>query len=143
VQNVGLVEKISADSMKDFDYVALGHIHSPQRVGQDNIRYSGSLMKYSLSEANSDKSVPLVTVRDKGDIEIELIPLRPMRDLRHITGRLEQLLSSENITDPQDFMYVTLTDEQDIKMINRTLDLLDDDDDVQAVYTNLQESDED
>lgn len=111
VQNVGLVEKISADSMKDFDYVALGHIHSPQRVGQDNIRYSGSLMKYSLSEANSDKSVPLVTVRDKGDIEIELIPLRPMRDLRHITGRLEQLLSSENITEPEDFMYVTLTDE--------------------------------
>ena len=111
VQNVGLVEKISADSIKDLDYVALGHIHSPQRVGHDNIRYSGSLMKYSLSEANSDKSVPLVTVKDKGDVEIELIPLRPMRDLRHITGRLEQLLSSENITDPDDCMYVTLTDE--------------------------------
>lgn len=121
VQNVGLVEKISADSIKDLDYVALGHIHSPQRVGHDNIRYSGSLMKYSLSEANSDKSVPLVTVKDKGDVEIELIPLRPMRDLRHITGRLEQLLSSENITDPDDFMYVTLTDED---MVNDAMNIV-------------------
>ncbi len=112
VQNVGLIEKISFSSLKDFDYVALGHIHSPQRVGRDNIRYSGSLMKYSLSEANSSKSVPLITIRGKGDAEIELIPLRPMRDLRHITGKLVQLLSSENITDTDDFMYVTLTDEE-------------------------------
>ena len=112
MQNVGLIEKISFSSLKDFDYVALGHIHSPQRVGRDNIRYSGSLMKYSLSEANSSKSVPLITIRGKGDAEIELIPLRPMRDLRHITGKLVQLLSSENITDTDDFMYVTLTDEE-------------------------------
>lgn len=111
VQNVGLIEKISCDSLKDFDYVALGHLHSPQKVGYGNIRYSGSLLKYSLSEANSDKSVPVITVKDKGDMEIELVPLKPRRDLRHITGKMEQLLSSENLTDTDDFMYVTLTDE--------------------------------
>lgn len=112
VQNVGLIEKISCESLKDFDYTALGHLHSPQRVGYDNIRYSGSLLKYSLSEANSDKSVPVITVKDKGDIEIELVPLQPLRDLRHITGKMEQLLRSENLTDTDDFMYVTLTDEE-------------------------------
>ena len=111
VQNVGLVEKISCEAFKDFDYVALGHLHSPQKVGYENIRYSGSLMKYSLSEAYSNKSVPVINVKEKGNVEIEIIPLKPLRDLRHITGKLEQLLKSENITDPEDFMYVTLTDE--------------------------------
>ena len=111
VQNVGLVEKISCEAFKDFDYVALGHLHSPQKVGYENIRYSGSLMKYSLSEAYSNKSVPVINVKEKGNVEIEIIPLKPLRDLRHITGKLEQLLKSENTTDPEDFMYVTLTDE--------------------------------
>ena len=68
-------------------------------------------MKYSLSEAYSNKSVPVINVKEKGNVEIEIIPLKPLRDLRHITGKLEQLLKSENITDPEDFMYVTLTDE--------------------------------
>ena len=112
VQNVGLVEKISCERFKDFDYAALGHIHSPQRVGYDHIRYSGSMLKYSLSEAGNSKSVPVVTVKDKGTVETELIPLKPLRDLRHITGPMEVLLSAENIKDPDDYMYVTLTDEE-------------------------------
>ncbi len=112
VQNVGLVEKISCESLRNFDYVALGHIHSPQRVRHDNIRYSGSMLKYSLSEANSSKSAPVITVKEKGELDIELVPLRPMRDLRHIIGPMAQLLSAENITDPEDYMYVTLTDEE-------------------------------
>ena len=111
VTNIGLVEKISCESLKDFDYVALGHIHSAQKVGYDNIRYSGSILKYSLSEVNSNKSVPVITLNAKGDMDIELVPLKPRRDLRHITGKLDQLLRSENITDTKDFMYVTLTDE--------------------------------
>lgn len=112
VQNIGLVEKISADSLKDFDYVALGHLHSPQGVGSGSIRYSGSPLKYSLSEAGTDKSVPVITVKEKGNVEIELVPLRPMRDLRHIKGRMEQLLGSENLKDTEDFIYVTLTNEE-------------------------------
>lgn len=111
VTNIGLVEKISAESLRDFNYVALGHLHSAQQVGYENIRYSGSLMKYSLNEVNSKKSVPLITFKSKGDMELELVPLKPARDLRHITGKLDQLLRSENIKDPDDFMYVTLTDE--------------------------------
>ncbi len=109
--SVGTVEKISYSTMEKFDYVALGHIHSPQKVGHEHIRYSGSPIKYSLSEVNNDKSVPFVTIGEKGKVDIELIPLKPKRDLRRIKGELKQLLKSENVTDTEDFIYVILTDE--------------------------------
>ncbi len=112
VQAVGLVEKIGYDLFSMFDYTALGHIHSPQSIGNETVRYAGSLMKYSLNEASSHKSVPLITMGEKGDISIELLPLIPKRDLRHIKGTHEQLLSPESITDPDDLIYVTLTDEE-------------------------------
>ncbi len=110
-QNVGMVEKIGYDCFDDFDYVALGHIHSPQKVGRDEIRYSGSPLKYSLSEANNDKSVPLITVSAAKKVNIELVPLKPMRDMRHIKGTLKELLDKKNIKAPDDFIYATLTDE--------------------------------
>ena len=110
-RNVGLVEKIGYGCLEGFDYVALGHIHSPQKVGADCVRYAGSPLKYSLSEVHNDKSVPLITLGEKGEVSIELIPLRPMRDLRHIKGTMEQLLKKENIQSPDDFIYATLTDE--------------------------------
>ncbi len=109
--SVGLVEKIGYDCFDAFDYAALGHIHAPQRVGRDTVRYAGSPLKYSLSEADSRKSVPLISLGAKGDIDIELIPLKPMRDLRHIRGPLSKLLARENVTSPDDFIYATLTDE--------------------------------
>lgn len=112
VQNVGLVEKIGADCFAAFDYVALGHIHSAQAVGRDCVRYAGSPLKYSLSEAENDKSVTIVELGKKGDVKIELEPLVPLRGLRHIRGRMEQLLAKENISSPNDFIYVTLTDEE-------------------------------
>jgi len=112
VQNVGTVEKISSDVFSRFDYVALGHLHSPQSVGVNHIRYSGSPLKYSLAEALNAKSVPLICISGKRNVDVQLLPLRPRRDLRHITGKLEQLLRTENIIDPEDFMYVTLTDEE-------------------------------
>lgn len=111
VQNVGTIEIISCDLFKDFDYVALGHLHSPQEVGYEHIRYSGSLLKYSLAEALNPKSLPLVCVDGKGSLNVELLPLKPRRDLRHIKGQLNQLLQPEMITDPDDYMYITLTDE--------------------------------
>lgn len=110
-QSVGLVEKIGYRCFDAFDYVALGHIHSPQRVGRDEVRYSGSPLKYSLSEVNNEKSVPVITIDEKKDVEIELIPLKPMRDLRHIKGKLEDLLKKSNVKAPEDFIYATLTDE--------------------------------
>ncbi len=110
--NVGLVEKIGYDLFDRFDYVALGHIHSPQRVGRDVVRYSGSPLKYSLSEANNEKSVPIISFEGNKQVSVELVPLKPMRNLRHIRGRMEDLLKKSNVTDPDDFIYATLTDEE-------------------------------
>lgn len=111
VQTVGTVEKINCHCFDAFDYVALGHIHSAQKIGREEVRYSGSPLKYSLKEAGKGKSVPVVTLTKGKPADIRLVPLHPMRDLRHIKGRLEQLLNKENITAPEDFIYVTLTDE--------------------------------
>ena len=113
-QSVGLVEKIGYDCFDTFDYAALGHIHSPQRVGREEVRYAGSPLKYSLSEVNNAKSVPIITLGEKGDVSLELIPLHPMRDLRHIKGPMKMLLDKTNITGSDDFIYVTLTDEDTV-----------------------------
>lgn len=126
-QSVGMVEKIGYDCFADFDYVALGHIHSPQKVGRDEIRYAGSPLKYSLSEANNEKSVPLITVSAKEKVKVELVPLKPMRDVRHIRGMLKELLDKKNVKAPEDFIYVTLTDED---MINDAMGIF------QQIYPN-------
>ncbi len=109
--SVGLVERIGCDCFDDFDYVALGHIHSPQQVGRKEIRYAGSPLKYSLSEVNIEKSVTIITVDKEKKVDIELIPVVPKRDLKHLKGKFEELLSRTDITDSGDFIYVTLTDE--------------------------------
>lgn len=127
VQSVGLVEKIGYDCFDCFDYVALGHIHSPQKIMRDTIRYSGSLLKYSLSEASDRKSVPVITLGEKGVVKVELVPLLPMRDLRHIKGPIKKLLAKENIRDQEDFLYVTLTDEE---IINDSMKIF------QQIYPN-------
>ena len=111
-QSVGLVEKISYDCFDAFDYVALGHIHSPQKVGREEVRYAGSPLKYSLSEVNNTKSMPLVTLGEKGQVSVELIPLTPMRDLRHIKGPIHELLDKKHVQSQEDFIYATLTDEE-------------------------------
>ena len=111
-QSVGLVEKIGYDCFDAFDYVALGHIHSPQQVGRKEVRYSGSPLKYSLSEVNNEKSVSLITIDVKKQVDIELVPVKPMRNLRHIRGKIKDLLAGSNVTAPEDFIYATLTDEE-------------------------------
>jgi len=111
VHNVGMVEKIGYGSLEEFDYVALGHIHSPQSVGLKHIRYSGSPLKYSLSEVNNNKSVPIITFKDKGEVLVEFAPLIPMRDIRHLRGNIKNLLDKKNISMENDFIYATLTNE--------------------------------
>ena len=111
-QSVGAVEKIGYDCFDDYDYVALGHIHSPQRVGRDEVRYAGSPLKYSLSEVRNNKSVPLITISAGEPLKFELIPLKPMRDMRHIQGTMKELLDKKNVKAPEDFIYATLTDEE-------------------------------
>ena len=110
-QNVGTVEKVGYDCFSKFDYVAIGQIHSAQKVGRDLCRYSGTPLKYSLKEINDKKSVPLITVNGKNDISFEPVLLIPKRDVRHIRGKMEELLDPANITSPDDFIYATLTDE--------------------------------
>lgn len=124
-QHVGTVEKIGYDSFGAFCYVALGHIHSSQSVGREEVRYADSPLKYSLSEAGSvkqipggmcerdgAKQVPIVTVDGEGQVSIELEKLVPMRDLVHIRGAFADIVKDENlIENTQDFVYVTLTDE--------------------------------
>ena len=112
VQQVGLVEQIGADNFAAFAYTALGHIHRPQKAGGEQVRYAGSPLKYSLGECNDEKSVPLIDIDGTGNVAVELLPLKPRRDLRHLTGRLEQLLSRENLQDTDEYIYVTLTDEE-------------------------------
>ena len=111
-QSVGLVEKIGYDVFDKFDYAALGHIHSAQRVGREEVRYSGSPLKYSLSEVNNEKSVPIINIEGKNEISIKLHPLKPLRDMRHIRGSIKDLLDESNVCDRDDFIYATLTDEE-------------------------------
>lgn len=111
-QSVGTVEKIGYDCFDIFDYVALGHIHSPQQVGRKEVRYSGSPLKYSLSEVNNEKSVSLITIDAKKKVNVEMVPIKPMRNMRHIKGKIKDLLDKSNVTAPEDFIYATLTDEE-------------------------------
>ena len=111
-QSVGAVEKIGYDCFDAFDYVALGHIHSAQQVGRKEVRYSGSPLKYSLSEVGNEKSVSLITLGGKGEIDIELVPVKPLRNMRHLKGKLHDLLDAANVTETEDFIYATLTDEE-------------------------------
>lgn len=115
VKQVGLVERIGAGCFDGFDYVALGHIHSPQQVGREGIRYGGSPLKYSLSEAGSRKSVSVVTLEEKGSLDIRPVQLNPLRDLRHLKGTMRQLLDrAKPDASERDLIYATLTEEEPI-----------------------------
>ena len=110
--SVGGSDQVSAKPMMDFDYVALGHLHSAHHQGAEHIRYCGSPLKYSLSEANHDKSVTLVTLA-QGATQFELLPITPIRDVRVITNTFEQILKDAP-SDPNhdDFIRIELTDQK-------------------------------
>ncbi len=112
---VGGQDNIDASAVSGFDYVAAGHIHRPQNIGQ-NIRYCGSPLKYSVSEAGWEKSVTEVTLGEKGECTVELIPLKPLHDVRKIQGTLAELISPLTLAmaDPEDYVSVVLTDEEDL-----------------------------
>lgn len=115
--SVGGTDNVDASVFSEFDYVALGHIHKSQKCGSEFIRYSGTPLKYSFSEAKDIKSVTLLDIEEKGNIQTEFIPLIPKRDMVEIKGSYEELtLKSfwENTTYTDDYMHITLTDEEDI-----------------------------
>lgn len=114
--SVGGLDNVDADVFDAFDYVALGHIHSPQFLKRETVRYCGTPLKYSFSEAEQEKSVTVVELREKGKIEISTVPLVPLHDMRKIRGTYLEVtaLSFYQNTDTEDYVQITLTDEEDI-----------------------------
>ena len=114
--SVGGTDNVDASVFADFDYVALGHIHRSQKCGGGEfIRYSGTPLKYSFSEANDKKTVTLLELKAKGDISLDFIELTPKRDMVELRGTYNELtLKSfwENTTYTEDYMHITLTDEE-------------------------------
>ena len=115
--SVGGTDNVDASVFEDFDYVALGHIHGPQNCGSEKIRYCGTILKYSFSEAKDEKSVTVVELNEKNSLIIRTIPLTPLHDMVEIKGKFEDIMSKsfyENTTYENDYIRVTLTDEDDI-----------------------------
>lgn len=112
---VGGLDLVEASRFRDYDYVALGHIHKPQRLGESNIYYAGSPLKYSFSEANQTKSVRFVEFGKKGEMKVEEIPLVPRREMRCIRGKISELMKEEilSLANREDYMQVTLTDTEE------------------------------
>lgn len=115
-KHVGGLDNVDAASFDAFDYVALGHLHGPQRIGRDTIRYAGSPLKYSFSEENQKKSMTLVEMKEKGTVSCELLPLEARRDLRTVRGSFEEVTSPEFTAGQKrdDYYRVILTDENDV-----------------------------
>lgn len=124
----GGVEAVDVSCFDGYDYVALGHLHRPQRVGRDTVRYAGSPLKYSLSEVRHQKSFPLVTLGAGGVEDIELVPFSPPHDLRRIRGELEELLTAGKSSGETDnYLWAVLTGEREADPAGR----------LRAVYPRL------
>lgn len=138
---IGGLDNVDTSVFEAFDYTALGHIHKAQKVKQDNIRYCGTLLKYSFSEINHKKSVTIVDIGNKEclkkcDIDISLLPIKPLHDMRHIKGKYSDLTERSNYinSDLLDYMYVTLTDEEEIPDVIAKL---------RSIYPNIMKLDYD
>ncbi len=114
--SVGGIDNVDACVFDDFDYVALGHIHKPQHIYRDTIRYCGTPLKYSFSEAKHKKSVTIVTLKQKQNIMIDTIELIPKRDMCEIKGYYQEVtaLNYYQNMNTQNYMHIILKDEQDI-----------------------------
>lgn len=113
---VGGLDNIDAAVFTPFDYTALGHIHSPQNVGIDRVRYCGTPLKYSFSEVDQEKSITVVELEKKGTVRTSLLPLKPLRDMRKLRGTYLELTDRSFYRDMnrEDYIQVTLTDEDDV-----------------------------
>lgn len=110
-KNVAGVGIISLDKFQNFDYVALGHIHKPQKISRETIRYSGSLLKYKTSEIDGpDKSVVIIDLKEKGNIEVKLDPIKPLHPFRKIEGLLSELTNTN--PNENDYVYLIVDDDK-------------------------------
>lgn len=114
--SVGGLDRVDGSVFSPFDYTALGHLHGPQRVGRETIRYAGSPLKYSFSELHQKKSVTVAELRAKGETEIRQIPLQPRREMTELRGTFEEILEEvRKKGEPQtDYYHMILTDETDV-----------------------------
>ncbi|HEY5585626.1 MAG TPA: exonuclease SbcCD subunit D [Ruminiclostridium sp.] len=114
--SIGGTDFVSSDYFSMFNYTALGHLHAPQKAGDDNIRYSGSLLKYSFSEVNQKKGINIVELDQVGKAVIKLAQLIPKRDMRIIKGPINELLNPEiyRNANTQDYVYAILTDKGEL-----------------------------
>lgn len=113
---LGGMDNIEYDLFDEFDYVALGHIHKAQAMGRQQVRYSGALVKYALDEINHVKSMTLVEIKNKGEVETRIIPIKPIHDMRCIEGTYMELTDRKNYIDTKvdDYLHVVLKDEEDV-----------------------------
>ncbi len=115
--SVGGSDNVDVSVFAPFDYTALGHLHRPQNCKSEKVRYSGTPLKYSFSEAKDKKSVTVVELREKGSLDVKTVPLIPMRDMVEIKGKYEEIMLRDfykNTTYGEDYIHITLTDEEDI-----------------------------
>ena len=113
--SVGGSENVDGSIFDGFDYVALGHIHRPQQICRETLRYSGTPLKYSFSYASHTKSVTVVDMDGKGEIKITELPLAPLRDMREVRGTYNEIMNRNSYhgTNTEDYIHIVLTDEQD------------------------------
>ena len=109
--SVGGAENVDASAFDAFDYAALGHIHNPQNLGSERIRYCGTPLKYSFSEASREKSVTIAELAEKGSLTVRTVPLKPIHDLREIKGNFRDIAE---LPASEDYLHIILTDEDDI-----------------------------
>lgn len=128
--SIGGLDNIGAELFDAFDYVALGHIHRPQKVGRETVRYCGTPLKYSFSEADDQKSITVVDLGEKGDVTLSFLPLSPVRDLRRLSGTFAELTAQAFYSKQKldDYLEITLTDETDVPGAFRLL---------RQIYPNL------
>ncbi len=133
---VGGADNVDASVFDGFDYVALGHIHGPQNIGSERIRYCGTPLKYSFSEKDHIKSVTVAELREKGSLTVRTVPLHPLHDMREIRGTYDELTLRANWegTAFDDYLRVILTDEEDVPDAAARL---------QVIYPNLMKLDYD
>lgn len=125
--SVGGTDQVDGALFDAFDYVALGHLHSPQAVGRESLRYCGSPLKYSFSEARQEKSLTVVELGPKGQVSVSALPLRPLRDMVELRGSYEALTYRGFYQDtayPESYVHITLTDEEDIPDAVRKLQVI-------------------
>ena len=114
IRTVGNIDEVSADVLETFDYAALGHIHKPMKLGNENWRYCGTPLACSVSEAQQQKGIIMVEMGAKGEVETTVLPLYPLHQVRVIKGELEEVLAEKS----QDYVTVILTDKKDLDVID-------------------------